>query len=117
MPSPKCAGVPVDSLAGGIEVSVKHDAGMGAARKALQRPFASLDRRTAQIFAVEFEQIETAEYRGRAMLLAAHEFENRKSALVATIASPSITHDRAGSWATAKAINGKRLVKSLPLRA
>ena len=55
---------------------------MGAARKALQRPFPSLDRRTAQIFAVEFEQIETAEYRGRAMLLAAHDFENRKSALV-----------------------------------
>jgi len=78
--------------------------------------FAGLDRRTAQVLAVEFEQIEGAEHRGRAMPLTAYEFENRKSPPIANVC---LTVDHA-HWrrevGNAKAMKGKRLVKLLLLR-
>ena len=61
---------------------VENDARMRSAQKPLEGAFANLNRLPAQVFAVEFDQVESAE--GHSMILApiADQVEHRKPIVI-----------------------------------
>ena len=99
-----------------VAVLVEGDAFGGTAQQFRQSPLTFLDRQPPQILAVEFEQIEGTEGHGMVVSPAADQLEHRSPVSSQAMASPSITHERARSAATAAVTSLNRPERSNPLR-
>ena len=77
---------------------------------------ADLDGISSQIFAVQFQQIKRTMHGADKRPMRANKLEHGEPFSSQTMASPSITHERAGSAPTARAMNGNLLLKSCPFR-
>jgi hypothetical protein len=96
-------------------VLVEGDAFMGMPQKHRQDALPLFDRRTPQVFAIEFEEVERAEHGCGIVTVSADQDENARPRSLQTTASPSIRQERTGSTVRAATICGKRFEKLLPL--
>jgi hypothetical protein len=91
---------------------VDYDAGMASANQVHEVGLALLDGNTAQVFAVELDQIEGAKDGGAVMRQERSRSNAERPRLSTTMASPSMKQERTLSLDTASTICGKRPAKS-----
>jgi hypothetical protein len=110
--APKGAGVPEDDFPVAVEMLVEGDTVIRAAEEIGQRVLTILKARPSDILAVEFDEIEGAQYGGVVVKPRRRASNTDRPVSSTTMASPSMTQDRTGKLATASTIFGKRAVKS-----